>query len=63
MIETGYKPEGSLGAWYQGQNAAYAEDAQRQDALQSYISNLKKEQEYIGWEARNQLLEARHSRE
>jgi len=45
MIETGYKPEGALGALYQGYNAGAAEEEQRNQMLQSYLANIKSEQD------------------
>lgn len=45
MIETGYKPEGALGALYQGMNAGAAEQEQRNQMLQTYLANLKSEQD------------------
>ena len=43
-IETGYKPEGALGALYQGYNAADAQSMNELDMIKQYLANQKSEQ-------------------
>lgn len=43
MIETGYKPEFSLGALYQGENAAAAQNMQTQEIIQQALANIQKQ--------------------
>ena len=43
-IETGYKPEGALGALYQGYNAADAQSMNELDMIKQYLANQKQEQ-------------------
>lgn len=39
LIDTGYKPEFGLGAYFAGQNAANAEDLNREELIKNYIAN------------------------
>lgn len=41
MIETGYKPEGALGALYQGYNAANADQMAQEDLIKQYLANQR----------------------
>lgn len=41
MIDTGYKPDGALGALYQGYNAGAAEQEQRNQMIASSLENIK----------------------
>ncbi len=38
-IETGYKPEFGLGAWFAGQNAANTEAANEEELIKSFLAN------------------------
>lgn len=43
-IETGYKPEFGLGAWFAGQNAANTEAANEEELIKSFLANQRERQ-------------------
>lgn len=43
-IETGYKPEFGLGAWFAGENAANTEAANEEDLIKSFLANQRERQ-------------------
>jgi len=43
-IETGYKPEFGLGAYFAGQNAANAEDLNQEELIKAYLANRQSAQ-------------------
>ena len=43
-IETGYKPEFGLGAWFAGENAANTEAANEEDLIKSFLANQREQQ-------------------
>ena len=45
-IDTGYKPEFGLGAYFAGQNAANAEDANKEELIKSFLANQQTRQKY-----------------
>ena len=43
-IETGYKPEFGLGAWFAGENAANTEAANEEELIKSFLANQRERQ-------------------
>jgi len=54
-IDTGYRPEGALGAWYAGQNTANAQDMNDEDLSKLFLQNQQLQQTYTQAQQMNPL--------